>query len=120
MSPSPLARIVKIVNFLIAAIVVAALAVVYWCVWRPLPQHSGSIEARVAAPVVVRFDAHGVPHIEASSLEDRSEEHTSELQPLRHLVCRLLLEKSHARFQLQHGASGRVPWVGDKREALRC
>ena len=70
MSPSPLARIVKIVNFLIAAIVVAALAVVYWCVWRPLPQHSGSIEARVAAPVVVRFDAHGVPHIEASSLED--------------------------------------------------
>src|ERR1039458_4230786 len=27
----------------------------------------------------------------------RSEEHTSELQSLRHLVCRLLLEKSHAR-----------------------
>src|SRR5438045_7166383 len=26
-------------------------------------------------------------------LEDRSEEHTSELQSLRHLVCRLLLEK---------------------------
>src|SRR5205814_9771624 len=30
------------------------------------------------------------PH---SHLEDRSEEHTSELQSLRHLVCRLLLEK---------------------------
>src|SRR5258705_3152114 len=27
------------------------------------------------------------------SNEDRSEEHTSELQSLRHLVCRLLLEK---------------------------
>src|SRR5258705_1601577 len=26
-------------------------------------------------------------------LDDRSEEHTSELQSLRHLVCRLLLEK---------------------------
>src|SRR5437899_8638654 len=26
-------------------------------------------------------------------LQDRSEEHTSELQSLRHLVCRLLLEK---------------------------
>src|ERR1035438_10738107 len=26
-------------------------------------------------------------------MEDRSEEHTSELQSLRHLVCRLLLEK---------------------------
>src|SRR5262245_64345326 len=28
-----------------------------------------------------------------SSSESRSEEHTSELQSLRHLVCRLLLEK---------------------------
>src|SRR5437899_4819775 len=30
-------------------------------------------------------------HLEAAA--DRSEEHTSELQSLRHLVCRLLLEK---------------------------
>src|SRR5262245_66468892 len=29
----------------------------------------------------------------ASSWAERSEEHTSELQSLRHLVCRLLLEK---------------------------
>src|SRR5437899_7519394 len=29
----------------------------------------------------------------APRLADRSEEHTSELQSLRHLVCRLLLEK---------------------------
>src|SRR5437899_7613868 len=29
----------------------------------------------------------------AQVLPDRSEEHTSELQSLRHLVCRLLLEK---------------------------
>src|SRR5947199_7429064 len=28
---------------------------------------------------------------------DRSEEHTSELQSLRHLVCRLLLDKQNAR-----------------------
>src|ERR1035438_1802065 len=28
----------------------------------------------------------------------RSEEHTSELQSLRHLVCRLLLEKTNQRF----------------------
>src|SRR5258705_1925890 len=34
-----------------------------------------------------RRDARG------KSREDRSEEHTSELQSLRHLVCRLLLEK---------------------------
>src|ERR1035438_1079914 len=29
-------------------------------------------------------------------MSDRSEEHTSELQSLRHLVCRLLLEKTRA------------------------
>src|SRR5437899_8883794 len=33
------------------------------------------------------------------AVECRSEEHTSELQSLRHLVCRLLLEKKKRRFQ---------------------
>src|SRR5258705_5512772 len=33
--------------------------------------------------------------------KSRSEEHTSELQSLRHLVCRLLLEKKKKRFVLQ-------------------
>src|ERR1039458_1517081 len=32
---------------------------------------------------------------EAGRSRPRSEEHTSELQSLRHLVCRLLLEKKH-------------------------
>src|SRR5262245_62263722 len=32
----------------------------------------------------------------------RSEEHTSELLSLRHLVCRLLLEKKNARAHLVH------------------
>src|SRR5262245_64328698 len=32
----------------------------------------------------------------------RSEEHTSELQSLRHLVCRLLLEKKKHRQSTQH------------------
>src|SRR5258705_8211488 len=31
--------------------------------------------------------------VDHNHLRDRSEEHTSELQSLRHLVCRLLLEK---------------------------
>src|SRR5258705_4029437 len=35
--------------------------------------------------------AHPEEHV--AELGDRSEEHTSELQSLRHLVCRLLLEK---------------------------
>src|SRR5258705_7025553 len=38
----------------------------------------------------LRFGAIFVFRIE---FDDRSEEHTSELQSLRHLVCRLLLEK---------------------------
>src|SRR5438045_6918889 len=31
----------------------------------------------------------------------RSEEHTSELQSLRHLVCRLLLEKKKHKYEIQ-------------------
>src|SRR5258705_9759551 len=31
----------------------------------------------------------------------RSEEHTSELQSLRHLVCRLLLEKKKKKFSME-------------------
>src|SRR5947199_5605067 len=47
--------------------------------------------------------------LESSEFQDRSEEHTSELQSLRHLVCRLLLEKKKLqRFvhvvRDQHGA----------------
>src|SRR5258705_7055250 len=45
------------------------------------------IDAALLEPV----DHDGV-HL-ARALEARSEEHTSELQSLRHLVCRLLLEK---------------------------
>src|SRR5437899_3539056 len=33
------------------------------------------------------------PALDRTNSETRSEEHTSELQSLRHLVCRLLLEK---------------------------
>src|SRR5258705_4505836 len=41
---------------------------------------------------------------------DRSEEHTSELQSLRHLVCRLLLEKNKTRDRVKrptHHATAR-------------
>src|ERR1039458_9415413 len=40
-------------------------------------------------PVLNRFDPRQTPGLS----DVRSEEHTSELQSLRHLVCRLLLEK---------------------------
>src|SRR5262245_64280887 len=35
----------------------------------------------------------------------RSEEHTSELQSLRHLVCRLLLEKKKKKKLMKHNTS---------------
>src|SRR5258705_1085774 len=38
----------------------------------------------------------------------RSEEHTSELQSLRHLVCRLLLEKKKKHTSSQQYSSGTV------------
>src|SRR5437899_9244422 len=59
----------------------------------------------VVTSVIVRVVCHGwlpprsrqssrrVPLRTTSPTEKRSEEHTSELQSLRHLVCRLLLEK---------------------------
>src|SRR5436853_3167269 len=55
------------------------------------------------------MSASGSPSFSASrvraiSMKRRSEEHTSELQSLRHLVCRLLLEKKN---------------VGDQREEAR-
>jgi len=61
---------VRHVNIVIAVLLVAALAIVGWIVWRPLPQRSGTISAPLDAPVSVAFDAHGVPHVRASSLED--------------------------------------------------
>src|ERR1035438_10649862 len=49
-------------------------------------------------------------------LDLRSEEHTSELQSLRHLVCRLLLEKNYtAARDVEH-----VPVAGDESSAAHA
>src|SRR5262245_62588930 len=50
-----------------------------------------------------RFDA-ATERFLADKLVARSEEHTSELQSLRHLVCRLLLEKKKKHEQPTHTA----------------
>src|SRR5262245_62724772 len=66
----------------------------------PLPQ----------GPFDLVVSALAVHHLDAASKADlfrriaatlRSEEHTSELQSLRHLVCRLLLEKKKKNIQQQ-------------------
>src|SRR5215212_11365234 len=54
-----------------------------------------------AQPGVVRTGERQREHVGAATgLRLRSEEHTSELQSLRHLVCRLLLEKKKATTSL--------------------
>src|SRR5437899_6516532 len=47
---------------------------------------------------------------QAAGLDIRSEEHTSELQSLRHLVCRLLLEKkkSMSAVRFLHAADAHI------------
>src|SRR5690625_5802269 len=64
-----------------------------------LKRRSGDDNLRCAAPFVRKI----LTHISASACtpynpdDERSEEHTSELQSRGHLVCRLLLEKKNKR-----------------------
>src|SRR2546427_8749095 len=64
------------------------------------------LEAEVAGRVLRDQDPDDVgaeagPHKLAEPLENRSEEHTSELQSQSNLVCRLLLEKKKKRSEEQ-------------------
>src|SRR5258705_5851245 len=66
----------------------------YTTLFRSRATHRGSKDRRARARRRFAGQAHPsrfVHHCVRASL--RSEEHTSELQSLRHLVCRLLLEK---------------------------
>src|SRR5262245_12897535 len=74
---------------------------------RGVPLHAGQSRARLE---VVRRDIDRAYELDPAELLDfaenvanapearRSEEHTSELQSLRHLVCRLLLEKKNKKY----------------------
>src|SRR5947199_2684706 len=57
--------------------------------------------ARIRAAAARGLAAPKLPTIRMSSRKQRSEEHTSELQSLRHLVCRLLLEKKKTTINRQ-------------------
>src|SRR5437899_8642189 len=61
-------------------------------------QHSVSLSWKPSTSAVAHYNVYrsgtsGGPYTKIASVPGRSEEHTSELQSLRHLVCRLLLEK---------------------------
>src|SRR5436853_2711634 len=60
--------------------------------------YSDSVLALDADTGKLKWHYQFTPHDEVDY--DRSEEHTSELQSLRHLVCRLLLEKKKKKTQI--------------------
>ena len=63
-------RILRIVNILIAIVLVVAAAGFYWIFYRALPASSGSVTAPVTQQVAVRRDGLGIPHIKARTLDD--------------------------------------------------
>src|SRR5262245_62864693 len=74
---------------------IACVALLAGCGQAPEPeQKAGQQEAAVEGPS--RNQADEKAWAEALRADSRSEEHTSELQSLRHLVCRLLREKKNS------------------------
>src|SRR5438093_4548928 len=76
-----------------------------------LPIFSGELrrvprlDARLREAAQMGFARAGFPRAQIADAEGRSEEHTSELQSLTNLVCRLLLEKKKTRRKCSCG-----PW----------
>src|SRR5947199_5044410 len=67
----------------------------------PISYSSAFARTRSSASSTGSKTAAGRPRFVTMYAAPRSEEHTSELQSLRHLVCRLLLEKKKKKKQLQ-------------------
>ena len=63
-------RLLNYINSAIAAAIVLLLGAVYWYVYRPLPETSGTIRTFLGHPVTITRDALGTPHIAAQSIED--------------------------------------------------
>src|SRR4051812_48075599 len=58
----------------IAVVAVAGAAIIWWFVYRPLPQLDGTIGVTgLQKDVTVERDRWGVPHIRAASVEDLAE-----------------------------------------------
>src|SRR3712207_7067359 len=72
------------------------------CVRRP-DRERRSNDLPGGAVVAAHVRAQDVPELLVTTLVDRSEEHTSELQSRQYLVCRLLLEKKKKNYyNIQH------------------
>src|SRR5262249_61469109 len=70
---------------------------------------TGTVYAVDINPEAIRYITH------RSGEEHRSEEHTSELQSLTNLVCRLLLEKKTQRLPLNGRSQARTSRITDSR-----
>src|SRR5687767_15709867 len=91
--------------------------------WKPARTAMGQQQAKVELPRwPERHERPPRPHLDPGKLrdrfQDRSEEHTSELQSLAYLVCRLLLEKK--KTNKKNAVRQREGWVkrGGKRHVL--
>ena len=64
----------RFLSWFVALVVVIVAAVVWWFVYRPLPQLQGTIQLPgLQNDVLVERDHWGVPHIRANSVEDMVE-----------------------------------------------
>src|SRR2546425_7021279 len=78
---------------------------------RPVLREAGEVAgvaAQLRGDAVVGMPAHGEGEDDdprARRADERSEEHTSELQSLAYLVCRLLLEKKNDNWRREIGFS---------------
>src|SRR5438445_13397548 len=64
----------RLLSWFVALVVVIVAAVVWWFVYRPLPQLQGTIRLPgLQNNVLVERDNWGIPHIRASSVEDMVE-----------------------------------------------
>src|SRR2546429_4632124 len=62
--------------------------------------HQAAVTAEGVGVVIDQVEARTVALRSEQPFRERSEEHTSELQSRRHIVCRLLLAKKHRNISL--------------------
>ena len=65
-----LPRVVRIVNIVVALVVLLLAITIYWYAFRPLPKTSGELKAPVSGVATIKRDERGIPHIETSSWQD--------------------------------------------------